>query len=221
MAIDFGPRPANLLDEAALAPWREIPSSIIGDEVNRTGMLAAAIRPLHKAMGCVGQALTVDCMVGDNAALHYALTALWPSAVIVADGRGHEDTAIWGGILHSCAQRQGAGGVILDGAMRDSAEVAGSGLAAYCRAICARGPHKGWGGAINRPIQCGGVAISPGDLIVADQDGIAVVRPDQMDGLLERCRARLAKEEEILGRIAAGELTVDIMGFPPAEKIGR
>ena len=221
MAIQFGSRPANLMDQAALAPWRDIPSSIIGDELNRTAILSSALRPLGSTMGCVGQALTVDCMVGDNSVLHYALRELWPGAVVVADARGHRETAIWGGILHSCAQRQGAAGVIIDGAMRDSAEITDSGLPAYCRAVCARGPHKGWGGAINQPIQCGGVPVSPGDLVVADEDGVAVVRPDQMAGLVERCQARIAKEQDVLQRIAAGELTVDIMNFPPADTIGR
>ena len=220
MAIEFGPRPEAIMDQAALAPWRAIPSSIIGDELNRSSILSSSLRPLATDMSCVGQALTVDCMVGDNSALHYALKELWPGAVIVADGRGHGETAVWGEILHTCAKHQGAGGVILDGAMRDSVEIAGSGLAAYCRAVCARGPHKGWGGAINLPIQCGGVPVAPGDLVVADQDGVAIIRPEQIDGLLARCQARIAKEETVLARIAAGELTVDIMNFPPAEKIG-
>lgn len=221
MAIEFGTPPSNLLDGSELATWAKIPTPIIGDELNRTGLLAARIRPLSADFSCVGQALTVDCMVGDNGALHYALRELWDGAIIVGDGRGHTDTAIWGAILHTCAKRQGAHGVIIDGAMRDSQELGKSGLPAYCAGVSPRGPHKGWGGNINKPIQCGGVPVAPGDLVVADQDGVAIIRPDQLDGLMDRCKQRIDKEKITLERIAAGELTIDILNFPPADTIGR
>ncbi len=220
MAIEFGTRPSELLDPSEIAAWAAIPSPIIGDELNRTGLMASRIRPISPSFSCAGQALTVDCMVGDNSVLHYCLRELWPGAVIVADGRGHTDTAIWGEILHTCATRQGAGGVIVDGAMRDSDVLRESEVPAYSAGVSPRGPHKGFGGAINKPIQCGGVPVSPGDLVVADQDGIAVIQPDQMDGLMDRCKKRIETEGKTLARIAAGELTIDILNFPPAESIG-
>ncbi len=220
MAIDFGTPPSSLLDAKEIAAWAEIPTPIIGDELNRAGLMASRIRPLSPDFSCAGQALTVGCMVGDNSVLHFSLKELWPGAIIVADGKGHTDTAIWGEILHTCATQQGAGGVIVDGAMRDSDVLRESNVPAYCAGVSPAGPHKGFGGSINKQIQCGGVAVSPGDLIVADQDGIAVIRPDQMDGLMERCKKRIATEEKTLARIAAGELTIDILNFPPAESIG-
>ena len=220
MAIEYGTPPGGLLDADEIAAWAEIPTPIIGDELNRTGLMASRIRPLSPNFSCAGQALTVGCMVGDNSVLHFCLKELWPSAIIVADGKAHTETAIWGEILHTCATRQGAGGVIVDGAMRDSDVLRESDVPAYCAAISPAGPHKGFGGSINKQIQCGGVSVSPGDLIVADQDGIAVIRPDQMDGLMDRCKKRIAAEEKTLARIGAGELTIDILNFPPAESIG-
>ena len=107
--------------------------------------------------------------------------------------------------------------MIVDGAMRDSDVLRESKVPAYCAGVSPAGPHKGFGGSINKQIQCGGVSVSPGDLIVADQDGIAVIRPDQMDGLMDCCKKRIAAEEDTLARIAGGELTIDIHGFPPAE----
>ncbi|MGD9895089.1 MAG: RraA family protein [Dehalococcoidia bacterium] len=213
------------LPEAALTPeeaeaWAKIPVSIIGDELNRSGVMDAGIKPLGDGRPFAGPALTVDCMVGDNSALHHALTLLEAGWVLVADGHRHVDTALWGDIMHSAAKVRRAAAVVIDGSMRDRVAIAASGLPAYARGVCPRGPHKGWGGAVNVPIQCGGVAVAPGDLVVGDADGVAVVRADQLPGLMERCLKRMAREEEVLKEIAAGRTTVEILGIA-AEKVGR
>jgi regulator of RNase E activity RraA len=221
VSIQIHPKPSLLFDSAALAVWRGIPVSIVGDELNRSQIMQSALRPLSGGVRMIGQALTVECMVGDNSALHFALEQVWPGAVIVADGRGHVETAIWGEIMHTCAKAQGATGVIVDGAMRDSAAIADSGLPAYCRGVTPRGPHKGWGGAILGTVQCGGVAVRAGDLVIGDDDGVVVVRPEQLPGLAERCRERMAREEKILHRVRAGEHTVRVLKLGPAESIGR
>jgi regulator of RNase E activity RraA len=219
--IQIHPKPMHLLDATALAAWRGIPVSILGDELNRSQIMHSALRPLSRDVRMIGQALTVECMVGDNSALHYALEQVWPGAVIVADARAHVETAVWGEIMHTCAKTQGATGVIVDGAMRDSAAIADSGLPAYCRGVTPRGPHKGWGGAILGTVQCGGVAVNPGDLVVGDSDGVIVVRPEQIQGLAERCRARMASEEKVLHRVRAGATTVKVLGLGPHDAIGR
>lgn len=218
LTIKDGPDP--MLDSAAIVEWLSIPTSIIGDELNRTGLMDAGIKPLDPGSRFAGLALTVECMVGDNSALHYALTKLRSGDVIVADGRGHLDTALWGEIMHTCAKALGAAAVVIDGSMRDRAAVAASGLPAYVRGITPRGPHKGWGGVINGPIQCGGVSVAPGDLVVGDGDGVAVIRPDQMEGLLERCRQRMAKEASYLVAVAEGRTTVEVLGMPEPGRIG-
>ena len=220
MALELKGAPEGLMSDAELAAWRDVPPAVISDELNRTGAMAAAIEPLAPGMKIVGQALTVQTMVGDNAALHYSLTVAWPGAVLVVDARGHTDTAVWGGILTYAAKRVGVAGVVVDGSVRDVAELRESGIAVFARGAVPSGPHKGWGGSVNAPIQCGGVAVDPGDLIVADDDGVAVVGRRQMDGLLERCRARMAKEKTILERIDAGITTVELQGLPPAGEFG-
>jgi len=220
MAIQYGQKPDTFLSDDELEAWRNIPTSIIGDELNRTFIMDSGIKPITPHTSIAGHALTVDCMVADNSSLHYALMELWPGAVIVGDGRGHTDTAMWGEIMHSCAEHNGAAGVILDGAMRDFDTISSSGLPAYCRGVSPRGPHKGWGGNIHMPIQCGRVPVNPGDLIVADQDGVAVIAPDLRPGLMDRCLMRIENETRTLERVALGEFTVDILGFPPAEKVG-
>ena len=220
MALIINEAATERLPEATIAAWRRIPPAIISDELNRTGAMVAAIKPLAPGMTCVGQALTVQCMVGDNAPLHYAVTKAWPGAVLVADARGHTDTAVWGGILTQAAKHAGIVGVIIDGGVRDVAELRESGIGVFARGAVPRGPHKGFGGEINGPIQCGGVAVNPGDLVVGDDDGVVVVKTGQLPGLLERCRKRLEKEEMFMQELAAGKTTVELTGLPPAEEIG-
>lgn len=208
------------LSSEELELWSHIPTSIISDELNRTGTLQSAVRPLQTGIRLAGQALTVQCMVGDNAPIHYAMTVAWPGCVMLVDGRGHTDTALFGEILGEAALAKGVIAVIIDGAVRDSAELRGSDLYVYTRGVVPNGPHKGFGGAVNVPIQCAGMNVSPGDLVVGDDDGVAVIPPQNMAGLRQRCDARIASEAERIERIKAGATTVDLLGFPPPEKIG-
>lgn len=208
------------IDARTIAELGVIPVAVLGDELNRAGIMQAALRPLRTPVRFAGSALTVECMVGDNSALHYALAQLVRGQVVVADARGHVDTAVWGEVMHTSAYARGAVAAVIDGSVRDFAALSSSPLPVYCRGICARGPHKGWGGSVNRQIHCGGVTVNPGDLIVGDDDGIVVIRPGQLKGLQDRCRARLAREAEVLRLVAAGEPTTRVLGLPPHDRIG-
>ena len=220
MALTVNKSIKDRLSEAELAAWRKIPSAIISDELNRTGTMVAAIKPLVPGTTFAAQALTAQVMVGDNAPLHHGVLEAWPGCAIAVDARGHLDTAVWGGVLTYMAKARGVTAVIVDGAIRDVAELRESGIAVYCRGAVPNGPHKGFGGAVNVPIQCGGASVDPGDLLVGDDDGVVVVRPDQLDGLIDRCRTRIAHEEEVLKQIDAGKSTVEITGIPPIDQIG-
>ncbi len=220
MALVVNPAPEKLLSEDEIAAWRELPTAVISDDLNRTGTMQHAIKSVAPGVHFAGQALTAQTMVGDNGTLHYALTTAWPGCVLVVDARGHTDTAVWGGVLTAAAKAAGVIAVVVDGAVRDVAELRESGIAVFARAVIPNGPHKGFGGAVNVPIQCAGVAVSPGDLVVGDDDGVVVVRPDQRPGLMELCRARIAKEEGFLEKIEAGVSTIELMGLPPAGEIG-
>ena len=220
MALTIHDRPSGLMSADDLAAWRTIPAAIVSDELNRAQTMSGALKPLAHGMSFAAQALTVDTMVGDNGPLHHAVTVAWPGCVVVIDASGHTDTAVWGGILTAAAKAAGVVAVVVDGAVRDAAELRESEVAVYACAIVPRGPHKGFGGTINAPIQCAGAAVAPGDLLIGDDDGVVVVRPDQMDGLMERCQDRIAKEEETVKAIAAGKTTVELLGIPAPEDIG-
>jgi RraA family protein len=219
LALTLKEPPERRLPDEEIAAWAEIPTAIISDDLDRSHTMQAAIKPLNPGSSFAGQALTVRTMVGDNSPLHYALTTAWPGCVVVVDARGHEDTAVWGGILTAAAEARGVRALVVDGAVRDAAELRESKLAVYARAIVPNGPHKGFGGAVNIPIHCAGVAVNPGDLVVGDDDGVVVVPPERREGLIGRCRARIAKEETILEKIAAGRSTVELLGLPPIDEV--
>ena len=217
MALRVNRFTARRLSPAQLDVWRTVPVAIVGDELNRAKMMQAAIKPLAPGLGFAAQAVTVRCMVGDNLALHHALANSFAGCCIVADARGHEDTAVWGGLMHLAARQREVAAVVIDGALRDLAELRASGLPAYCRAVVPAGPHKGFGGEVNGTIQCGGVSVHSGDLVIGDDDGVIVVALDQLDGLFERCQARMKSEEAIVAGIEAGKTTLELLGLPPAD----
>lgn len=219
MALHIYPAPEVSLSQRQVDAWKDIPVSIVSDELNRAQTMQAAVKPVIPGTGFAGLAVTVGCMVGDNLAPHHALQHAAPGSVIVIDARGHEDTALWGEILHRAATCRGVAGVVVDGAVRDLAALRQSKLPVFARAAVPAGPHKGFGGAINAPIQCGGVSVTPGDLVIGDDDGVVVVRPDQLEGLMDRCRKRMRREAEILDQVEQGVSTVALLGLPGPEDV--
>lgn len=209
----------EILPEDVLAAWREIPPPIVSDCMGRTNVMAAAIKPLKPGTVLVGQARTVQCMVGDNSALHVASTLVEPGQIIVADGGGYTDTAIWGGIMTRAALQRNIGGIIVDGAIRDSAEIAELGFPCFTRAIVPAGPHKGFGGIIDGNISCAGAPVNPGDLIIGDDDGVAVVPLARQAELLEASLKKIAEEVQTNKETLEGIMPATALGLGEAEWI--
>ena len=202
--------PANVL-----AKWATIPPAIAGDAMNRQNVMAGRISPLSFGMKMAGQARCVSTLAGDNAALHAVINYLQPKEVLVIDAGNYPDRAVWGGILNTRAKLKGINGIVLDGAGRDAAEMREMGLPIFLSALSPAGPHKGWGGLINDRISCGGVAVSPGDIILGDDDGVTVVPLAQADKVLDASLKRMANEADILNKLATGEDTSS--SFPKPE----
>ncbi len=207
------------LSTAKLAEWAKIPPAIAGDSMNRQNVMASRISPLSPGMPLVGQARTVSVLAGDNAALHEVIKHLHPGDILVIDAANYPDRAVWGGILNTRALKQKIGGVVLDGAARDAADMRAMGLPIYLSALSPAGPHKGWGGAIDGPISCGNVVVSPGDIILGDDDGVTVVPLARADVVLEASKKRLAYEEGILAKLARDEDVGAMFPSPELEYI--
>jgi 4-hydroxy-4-methyl-2-oxoglutarate aldolase len=207
------------LGDDDLAAWRDIPPAIVGDCMNRNQVMAARIKPLAPGTTLVGQARTVTCMVGDNAAIHVAIGLAKPGEILVVDARAHVDTAVWGGIMTRAAMQQGLAGLVLDGAVRDAAEIRDLGFPVFAAGIVPTGPSKGFGGIIDGPIACAGAAVKSGDIILGDDDGIAVVPLERQAELLDASREKIRQEQATNAETAKGVLPAVGMGLPEPEII--
>lgn len=193
------PRPAPALVEA----FKDAPTCIISDNLDRLAG-AAGIRPFHRSGRMVGTALTVKTRPGDNLAIHKALELVGPGDVIVVDGGGDETRALVGEIMKNIAQTRGAAGYVIDGAIRDVGSFHASDFPCFARAVIHRGPYKSGPGEINVPVSIGGSVVSPGDIVVGDEDGVVSFSPSIAETLIEAVRAQIAREEQTLQAIREG-----------------
>lgn len=200
-----------------LASWRKIPPAIASDCMNRSQTMAGRIKPLARGMTLCGQARTTTVMVGDNSAPHVLTTMMAPGEIIVIDAHDFDGTAVWGGIMTVAAVQKKLGGLVIDGAVRDISEICDSGFQAFCSSIVPAGPGKGFGGIIDGAISCGGCPVKPGDLILADDDGVAVVPLERCDEILAASLAKIAAEDDIIAQIKQGKLPAEQMGMGDPE----
>ena len=188
-AMTSVPKPAPELIEA----FRGAPTSVISDNLARLPG-AVGLRPFHRGSKLVGIAFTVRTRPGDNLAIHKALELVGPGDVIVVDGGGDETRALVGEIMKNIAEYRGAAGYVIDGAIRDVAAFAASDFPCFARAAIHRGPYKSGPGEINVPVSIGGSVISPGDIVVGDEDGVvsfpAATQPPCWRRSAPRSRAR-------------------------------
>jgi 4-hydroxy-4-methyl-2-oxoglutarate aldolase len=182
-------------DRATIAALGEVPVAALGDVLGRRGIMDAGIKPLSDMTRIAGPALTVETRPGDNLMLHAALKIARPGDILVVNGHGYAEAAVWGMLMTHTAIAVQLGGLIIDGALRDRQEIVASGFAAYTRWICAAGPHKDGPGQVNLPVACGGVAVRSGDVIVGDADGIVVIAAEDAGFALHKGRAKVAAED--------------------------
>ncbi len=194
MAIQKFSTTFDRLSSQELARWKDIPPAIASDCMNRCYVMSARIAPLAAGMTLCGHARTVTGMVGDNGASHAAIGLAEPGDILVIDGRGHTETAVWGGIMTRAALQQKLGGVVIDGAVRDAAEIRELGLATFAAGICPAGPSKGFGGIIDGVISCAGCPVKPGDIVLGDDDGVAVVPLERQAEILDLCLIKIEQE---------------------------
>ncbi|MET4802153.1 RraA family protein [Bradyrhizobium sp. LB11.1] len=183
--------------------FRNAPTSIISDNLSRLPG-AVGLKPYHRSGRLIGAAFTVRTRPGDNLAIHRALELVGPGDVIVVDGGGDETRALVGEIMKNIAQWRKAEGYVIDGAIRDVAAFADDDFPCFARAVIHRGPYKNGPGEINVPVTIGGSVISPGDIVVGDEDGVVSFPAAGAAALLEAVCAQIKREEETLKAIREG-----------------
>jgi RraA family protein len=191
-------------DAEIIAAFAKSSTAVISDNLERLPG-AMGLRPFHKTAGTMaGTALTVRVAAGDNYAIHKALDLVRPGDVVVVDGDGDLNRALIGEIMTSIAKSRGAVGMVINGAVRDAGALSASEFPCFARAVIHRGPYKNGPGEINVPVSIGGMIVSPGDIVVGDEDGVVAFSQDIAADLLSAVWAQEKKEEEILESIANG-----------------
>ena len=181
--------------------YREIPTSIISDNMERLFAMESKIRPFHPKPIMVGHALTIHCPPGDNLVLQKAIEMAEPGDILVFNAGGDTTQAPVGEIVVSNCIRRGVAGLVIDGVVRDSDILPTLAIPVFAKGVTHRGCYKEGPGEINVTIACGGVVVRPGDLVVGDSDGIVIVPYEEAEGLLPKLLKKVEQEEQVLEQI--------------------
>ncbi len=194
---------APVLPEKICQALEAIPTSLISDNLRRLeGVLG--LQRYNPSRKLVGSAVTVKLRAGDNLLTYKALSMMQPGHVLVVDAGGVTSNAIVGELLMLYAQQRGCAGFVIDGAFRDSAAFAEADFPCFARAVTHRGPYKTGPGTINVPVSIGGQVISPGDVIVGDEDGLVSFSVADADIVLAAAERSRRNEQAIRDEIANG-----------------
>jgi 4-hydroxy-4-methyl-2-oxoglutarate aldolase len=188
-------------------------SAAIASAAGNRARIVRGLDPAWPGATALGPAVTVRSHTGDNLAVHLAVAQAAAGSVIVVDAGGEQDVAFAGDLLVRAAARRGVAGVVIDGSIRDRAEIACLRFPVFHRGTSPRGPTKRFPGEVQVPIELRGVAVSPGDLVCVDDDGLVVVGAADAATLLEQARVLEGREAAFRTRVEAGESTLEIFGI--------
>ena len=179
----------------------------------RAGLMLPYMRPIFPAARIAAPAVTVLCHAGDNLMIHAAIEVCKPGDVVVVATKSESTDGMFGELLATSFQARGIAGLVLDAGVRDVAELTTMKFPAFSKAISAQGTVKETAGSVNIDVVCAGATVHPGDVIVADIDGVVVVRRLNVVEVVRLCEERLAKEAKNRARLRAGELGLDLYGL--------
>ena len=183
------------------------------EAAGRSGLVSHQIRPLQQDITIAGPAVTVAAHPGDNLMVHAAVEVCQPGDVLVVTTHSPSTDGMVGELLATSLMVRGVRGLVVDAGVRDTAQLRAMGFPVWAKAISAQGTVKASPGSVNVPVVCGGQLVNPGDVVIADDDGVVCVPRASAAEVLARCQARLADEELKRQKLSDGVLGVDMYGL--------
>ena len=206
-------RSVERADRATAEALGALGTATVHEAIGRRGFAGPHLRPIQQGVRLAGTAVTVSCHPGDNLMIHAAIEFCQKGDILVVSTTSESTDGMFGELLAESARAHGVVGLVIDAGVRDIRDLTEMDFPVWSKAISAQGTVKATAGSVNVPIVCAGASVRPGDVIVADADGVVVVKRESAAEVARLAGERFAKEQKTRERLKAGELGVDFYGL--------